>query len=55
MGEMSKSLHDLEIHRKAMRLAEVVWNWVILGDFFAKDAVGKPFVRTIDSIMTHDP
>ena len=50
---MSKSLNDLEIYREAMRLGEIVWNWVVLWDFLAKDTVGKQFVRSIDSIAAN--
>lgn len=50
---MSKSLNDLEIYREAMRLGEVVWSWVNAWDFFAKDTVGKQFVRAIDSIAAN--
>ena len=44
---MSKSLNDLEIYREAMRLGEIVW------DFLAKDTVGKQFVRSVDSIAAN--
>ena len=50
---MSKSLNDLEVYREAMRLAEVVWDWVCKWDFFAKDTTGKQFVRAIDSISAN--
>jgi four helix bundle protein len=50
---MSKSLNDLEVYREAMRLAEVVWDWVCKWDFFAKDTTGKQFVRAIDSIAAN--
>jgi four helix bundle protein len=36
-----------------MRLGEIVWNWVVLWDFLAKDTVGKQFVRSIDSIAAN--
>ena len=50
---MSKSLNDLEVYREAMRLAEVVWDWVSKWDFFAKDTTGKQFVRAMDSIAAN--
>ncbi|MEO7099872.1 MAG: four helix bundle protein [Luteolibacter sp.] len=50
---MSKSLNDLEIYREAMRLGEIVWNWVAKWDFLAKDTVGKQFVRSVDSIAAN--
>ncbi len=53
MGNMSKSLNDLEIYREAMRLGEIVWDWVTQWDFLAKDTVGKQFVRATDSIAAN--
>jgi four helix bundle protein len=53
MSNMSKSLNDLEVYREAMRLAEIVWEWVGKWDFFAKDTTGKQFVRAIDSIAAN--
>jgi len=50
---MSKSLNDLEIYREAMRLGEIVWDWVIQWDFLAKDTVGKQFIRATDSIASN--
>jgi four helix bundle protein len=50
---MSKSLNDLEIYREAMRLGEIVWTWVVVWDFLAKDTVGKQFVRSVDSIAAN--
>jgi four helix bundle protein len=50
---MSKSLNDLEIYREAMRLGEIVWDWVTRWDFLAKDTVGKQFIRATDSIAAN--
>jgi len=50
---MSKSLNELEIYREAMRLGEIVWDWVTQWDFLAKDTVGKQFVRATDSIAAN--
>jgi len=52
-SDMSKSLNDLEIYREAMRLGEIVWSWVVLWDFLAKDTVGKQFIRSTDSIAAN--
>ncbi len=52
-GNMSQSLNDLEIYREAMRLGEVVWNWTMAWDFFAKDTMGKQFTRSADSIAAN--
>jgi four helix bundle protein len=53
MGNMSKSLNDLEIYREAMRLGEIVWAWVAEWDFLAKDTVGRQFIRSTDSIAAN--
>jgi len=52
-GNMSQSLNDLEIYREAMRLGEVVWNLTTAWNFFAKDTIGKPFTRSVDSIAAN--
>ena len=53
MSNMSKSLNELEIYREAMRIGEIIWDWVIQLDLLAKDTVGKQFVRATDSIATN--
>lgn len=50
---MKNKLNDLEIHREAMRIGEVVWKHVIAWDYFAKDTVGKQFVKAVDSIAAN--
>ena len=50
---MSNSINDLEIHREAMRIGEVVWDLVADWSFFAKDTVGKQVVRSADSIAAN--
>jgi four helix bundle protein len=50
---MSKSLNDLEIYREAMRLGEIVWDWVTQWDFLAKDTVGRQIIRATDSIASN--
>ncbi len=47
------TLQDLEIYRLSIQLAEKVWAIVIKWDFFAKDALGKQWVRAIDSVSTN--
>lgn len=50
---MKNSINDLEIYREAMRLGEEVWSHVAGWDYFAKDTVGKQFVRAADSIAAN--
>ncbi|TAE91724.1 MAG: four helix bundle protein [Verrucomicrobia bacterium] len=50
---MNNDINKLEIYREAMRLGEVVWGVVTAWDFFAKDTVGKQFVRAVDSIAAN--
>ena len=53
MSNTGQSINDLEIYREAMRLAETVWDLVAHWDFFAKDTVGKQWVRAVDSIASN--
>lgn len=50
---MNNDINKLEIYREAMRLGEEVWGVVVTWDFFAKDTVGKQFVRAVDSIAAN--
>lgn len=50
---MKNSINDLEIYREAMRLGEVVWDHVVRWDYFARDTIGKQFVRSADSIAAN--
>ena len=50
---MKRALDDLEIYREAMDFGERVWEIVICWDFFARDTVGKQFVRAVDSIAAN--
>jgi len=43
-------LEDLNVYNMAMEIAEQVWNIVIKWDYFAKDTVGKQWVKAIDSV-----
>ena len=43
-------LNDLDAFRIPYHLSNYVWDIVIKWDFFAKDTIGKQFVRSIDSI-----
>lgn len=46
-------LNDIEPYKIAFHLSNNVWNIVIKWGFFAKDTVGKQFVRAIDSISAN--
>lgn len=46
-------LGDLDSYRTAYALSNHVWEIVIKWDYFAKDTVGKQFVRSIDSISAN--
>jgi len=43
-------LEDLEIYNLAMEMGEQVWSTVVKWDYFAKDTIGKQWVRAIDSV-----
>ncbi len=46
-------LEEFNVYQMAMKVGEDVWNIVIKWDFFAKDTVGKQFVRAIDSVAAN--
>jgi four helix bundle protein len=46
-------LKDLRIYNQSMELGEMVWNITCKWDFFAKDTVGKQFIRSVDSIAAN--
>ena len=46
-------LNDIDAYRVAFRLSNCVWDEVIEWDYFAKDTVGKQFVRAIDSVSAN--
>ena len=52
---MSKylKLNDISAYKIAFNLSNYVWNIVIKWDYFAKDTVGKQFVRAVDSISAN--
>jgi four helix bundle protein len=43
-------LNDIESYKIVFKLSNYVWNIIVKWDYFAKDIVGKQFVRAIDSI-----
>ncbi len=46
-------LNDLEAYRIAFKLSNQVWEIILKWDNFAKDTVGKQFVRAVDSISAN--
>lgn len=47
------SLNDVNAYKIAFHLSNDVWDVVIAWDYFAKDTVGKQFVRSVDSISAN--
>ena len=43
-------LDDLEIYELALKLGDHIWRIVIKWDFFAKDTIGKQWIRAADSV-----
>ena len=41
---------DLSSYKLSYDLSNIIWDIVIKWDYFAKDTVGKQFVRAVDSI-----
>jgi len=46
-------LEDLEIYNLSMNLSDKVWNFVIKWEYFAKDTLGKQWVRAADSVSAN--
>src|SRR5438128_2308749 len=46
-------LNDIESYRLAFGLSNYVWAIVVTWNYFAKDTVGKQFVRAVDSISAN--
>ncbi|EAY31690.1 four helix bundle protein [Microscilla marina] len=53
MAKKYLTLNDVEAYKKAFQLSNDVWELVAHWDYFAKDTVGKQFVRAIDSISAN--
>lgn len=47
------SLKDLNSYSISFDLSNYIWDIVVKWDYFAKDTVGKQFVRSIDSISAN--
>ena len=46
-------LEEFNVYQMAMETGEEVWKIVIKWDYFAKDTIGKQFVRAIDSVAAN--
>ncbi len=46
-------LNDVSAYKIAFHLSNYVWDIVVHWEFFAKDTVGKQFVRAIDSVSAN--
>ena len=46
-------LNDIDAYRVAFHLSNCVWTEVIEWDYFAKDTVGKQFVKAMDSVSAN--
>jgi len=46
-------LNDVNSYKVAFALSNYVWNIIIDWNYFAKDTVGKQFVRAVDSISAN--
>ncbi len=47
------SLNDVNAYKVAFHLSNYVWDIVLKWNIFAKDTVGKQFVRAIDSVSAN--
>ena len=50
---MVLKVEDLDIYQMAEDLADRIWNICIAWDYFAKDTIGKQFVRAVDAISAN--
>lgn len=46
-------LNDIEAYRIAFKLSNHVWDVVLRWDHFAKDTIGKQFVKAVDSVSAN--
>lgn len=46
-------LEEFRVYQMAMEMGEEIWKIVIKWDYFAKDTVGKQFVRAMDSVAAN--
>lgn len=50
---MVAKLEDLEVYQMAEELADKVWNICLGWDYFARETVGRQFVKAADSISAN--
>jgi len=50
---MVHKLRDLEIYILSEKLSNIIWNIVILWNYFERDTIGKQLVRAIDSVSAN--
>lgn len=53
MPEKFLQLNDVNAYKIVFNLSNYVWDIVIEWDFFAKDTLGKQFVRAVDSVSAN--
>ena len=46
-------MNDIESYKIAFKLSNTVWDIVLRWDYFAKNTVGKQFIRAVDSISAN--
>lgn len=47
------SLDELQVYQLSMDVGEKVWNIVIRWNYFAKDSMGKQWVKAVDSVAAN--
>ncbi|MFA6402703.1 MAG: four helix bundle protein [Salinivirgaceae bacterium] len=53
MNDYYLKLNDISAYKIAFHLSNYVWDIVLTWDYFAKDTIGKQFVRSTDSISAN--
>ncbi|GAN32304.1 MAG: four helix bundle protein [Candidatus Brocadia sp. AMX2] len=53
MEKIFLRLNDVQPYKTAFNLSNFVWEIVTKWDYFAKDTVGKQFVKAVDSISAN--
>ena len=46
-------IEELEVYKKAMKIADIIWNCVVTWDYLAKDTVGRQLIRSVDSVAAN--
>lgn len=53
MGKSYLTIEKISAYNKSFNFSNEVWNKVVRWDYFAKDTVGKQFVRSADSVFAN--